>query len=66
MTGSQKVNTHKRTTQKTFKKMRVTVLTKIQGEFLLLIRHQPCYSYLYSSPVEVLALIEERKYLHKK
>jgi hypothetical protein len=30
-------------------------------QFLLLIRHRPCYSYIQSSPVKVLAVIEERK-----
>jgi len=31
-------------------------------EFLLLIRHIPCYSYIQSSLVKVLAVIEERKH----
>jgi len=29
-------------------------------QFLLLIRHPPCYSYIQSSPVKVLTVIEER------
>jgi hypothetical protein len=33
--------------------------------FLLLIRHPLCYSYIQSSPVKVLAIIKEKKYLHK-
>ena len=28
--------------------------------FLLLIRHPPCYSYIQSSPVKILTVIEER------
>ena len=32
-------------------------------QFLILIRHQPCYSYIQSSPGKVLVVIEERKYL---
>jgi len=32
-------------------------------QFLLLIRHPPGYSYIQSSPVKVLELIEERKHL---
>jgi hypothetical protein len=45
-------------------------LTKIPGmnskgkQFLLLRRHPPCYSYIQSSLVKVLAVIEERKHLH--
>jgi hypothetical protein len=35
-------------------------------QFLLLIRHPPCYSYIQSTPVIVLAVIEERKPLRKK
>ena len=30
-------------------------------QFLLLIRHLSCYSYIQSSPVKILAVIEERK-----
>ena len=33
---------------------------------LLLTRQPPWYSYIQSSPVRVLAVIEERKYLLKK
>ena len=32
-------------------------------QFLLLISHLPCYSYIQSSPVKVLAVIEERNHL---
>ena len=35
-------------------------------QFLLLIRHPPCYSYIQSSPVKVLAVIEETKHQRKK
>ena len=35
-------------------------------QFLLLIRHLPCYSYIQSSPVKVLWVIEARKHLRKK
>jgi uncharacterized membrane protein len=35
-------------------------------QFLLLIRHPPYYSYIQSSPVKVLLVIEERKHLRKK
>ena len=35
-------------------------------QFLLLIRHPPCYSYIQSSPVKVLAVRKERKHLRKK
>ena len=35
-------------------------------QFLLLIRHPPYYSYIQSSPVKVLAVIQERKHLRKK
>ena len=34
-------------------------------QFLLLIKHPPCYSYIQSSPVNVLVVIEERKHLCK-
>jgi hypothetical protein len=46
--------------------------TKIPGmnskgeQFLLFRRHPPCYSYMQSSPVKVLAVIEESKHLHNK
>ena len=36
------------------------------AQFLLLIRHPPCYSYIQSSSVKFLAVIEERKHLRKK
>jgi hypothetical protein len=67
------VKTHNRTTQKT-KKMSNTDPTKNQGgtqvlakgrQFLLLIRYPPCCSYVQSSPVKVVAVIEERKHLPK-
>jgi len=35
-------------------------------QFLFLIRHPPCYSYIQSIPIKVLAVIEERKHLRKK
>jgi hypothetical protein len=34
-------------------------------QFLLLIRHPPCYLYIQSSPVQVLAVIEERIFFVK-
>jgi hypothetical protein len=30
-------------------------------QFLLLIKHPPCYSYIQSGPVKILSVIEERK-----
>ena len=30
-------------------------------QFLLLIKHPPCYSYILAGPVKVLSVIEERK-----
>jgi hypothetical protein len=42
----------------------IQVLAK-DKQLLLLIRHSPCYSYLQSSPVKVLAVIEERKHLRE-
>ena len=33
-------------------------------QFLLLIRHPPCYSFVKSSPVKKSTVIEERKNLH--
>ena len=47
------------------KQMWTQVLVKGK-QFLLLTRHSPCYSYKQSSPVKVLAVIEERKHLRKK
>ena len=41
------------------------VLRKVK-QFLLLIRHPLCYSYIQSSPAKVLAIIEERNNLRKK
>jgi hypothetical protein len=35
-------------------------------QFLLLIRHLLCYSYIQSNPVSILTVIEKRKHLHKK
>jgi hypothetical protein len=35
-------------------------------QFLLLIRHPSCYSYIQSSLVQVLTVIKERKHLRKK
>ena len=35
-------------------------------QYLLLIRHSPYYSYRESTPVSVLAVIEERKHLRQK
>jgi hypothetical protein len=47
--------------------MSVTISALVKGkQFLLLIRHQPCYSYIPSSPVKVLVVIEERKNIRKK
>jgi len=34
-------------------------------QFLLLIRHPSCYSYIQSNPAKVLAVIEERKNILK-
>jgi len=35
-------------------------------QFLLHIKHMPCYSYIQSNPLKVLTAIGERKYLRKK
>jgi hypothetical protein len=36
-------------------------------QFLFLIRHPPCYSFIESkSPIKVLSVIEERKHLRTK
>jgi hypothetical protein len=68
---TQNVKTHNRTTQK-IKEISNRNSTKIPGmnskgeQFLLLRRHPPCNSYIQSSLVNVVAVIEERKNLHKK
>jgi len=36
------------------------------NQYLLLIKHPLCYSYMQSSPVKVLVVIEERKNIRKK
>ena len=70
--GTQNVKIHNRTTQKnnkisntdhTIKPLEVLAKGK---PFLLLIRHPSCYSYIQSSPLKILAVIEERKHLRKK
>ena len=59
---TQNIKTHNRTTQTT-KKMSNTDPTKtVRGELV----RSPCYSPIQSSPVKVLAVIEERKHLRKK
>ena len=70
--GTQNSDTYKcnRTTQTT-KKMGNTDHTKkhwgeLRRSRRLLIRHPPCYSYIQSSMIKVLAVIEERKHLRKK
>ena len=63
--GTQNIKPHNRTTQKTIK-ISNTDPSKNQGwthmlkkgkQFLFLIRHPPCYSYIQSSPAKVLAVI---------
>ena len=50
--GAQEVNTHNRTTQKTKKMSSMDPIQKPGG--------------IQSSPVNLMAVIEERKHLHKK
>jgi hypothetical protein len=72
--GTQNIKPHNRTTQKTIKMSNTdpsknqswTHMLKKGKQFLLLIRHPPCYSYIQSISVKVLAVIEERKNLRKK
>jgi len=44
-------------------KMRWTRVLAKGRQILLLIRRMSCYSYIQSSPVKVLNVIEERKHL---
>jgi hypothetical protein len=48
-------------TDSTKKKRRWTEMLVKGKQFLLLIRHPPCYSYRQSTPVKVLTVIEEKK-----
>ena len=55
--GTQNAKTYNRTAQKT-KKMSHTEPTE-DTQLFILIRPQPCYSYIQSSLVQVLAVIEK-------
>jgi hypothetical protein len=64
--GTHNVKTHKRTAQTAKKYEQYGYHENNRELFLLLVRHPPCYSYIQSSPVKVLALIEKRKHLRIK
>jgi hypothetical protein len=69
--GTQKVKTHNRTTHKRkwwatrtpLKNRGWTLVLEKGKQFLLLIRHPPCYSYIQSSPVMFMILLDYNWYI---
>ena len=80
--GTQNVKTHtmtahtnKQKQKQTIKEQKTRTSQKTRGwthvlakgkQFLLLIRYPPCYTYIQSNPVKLLAVIKERKHIRKK